>query len=130
MHDTARRDAQDLRIGLRFGALLLVVVCLGAMAWGLATRSPHGAPLAQGGAPLLIDLNTADAAMLRLLPGIGPALAGRIVEDREANGPFASVEDLQRVRGIGPRISEGVRGLVVVGGATGDTEETRDADLP
>lgn len=53
-----------------------------------------------------IDLNTVKAAEMELLPGVGPVLAGRIVADREANGPFASVEDLQRVKGIGPRTVE------------------------
>lgn len=53
-----------------------------------------------------IDLNTAKAAAMELLPGVGPVLAGRIVADREANGPFSSVADLQRVKGIGPRTVE------------------------
>jgi competence protein ComEA len=50
-----------------------------------------------------IDPNRADEAELRALPGIGPALAKRIVEFRRAEGPFGAVEDLRRVRGIGPR---------------------------
>src|SRR5262249_31399618 len=49
-----------------------------------------------------VDLNTATAAQLDTLPGIGPATAAAIVHDREENGPFASVDDLARVRGIGP----------------------------
>jgi competence protein ComEA len=49
-----------------------------------------------------MDVNRATAAELELLPRIGPTLAGRIVEERERGGPFASVQDLQRVRGIGP----------------------------
>lgn len=54
-------------------------------------------------ATLQINLNTADEAQLRLLPGIGPALAERILNDRLTNGPFADLEDLTRVRGIGER---------------------------
>lgn len=50
-----------------------------------------------------INVNTAGSAELQLLPGIGPALAERIMQDREANGPYASVDDLMRVKGIGPR---------------------------
>lgn len=53
-----------------------------------------------------VDVNTADAAELERLPGVGPALAKRMVEERERGGPFRSAEDLQRVRGIGPKTSE------------------------
>jgi len=49
-----------------------------------------------------INVNTAGAALLETLPGIGPSLAQRIVEHREANGPFQSVQDLVAVPGIGP----------------------------
>ena len=61
-----------------------------------------------------IDLDSADADTLALLPGIGPALAGRIVEDRTRLGAFGSVAGLQRVRGIGPAISAGIEPYVLV----------------
>jgi competence ComEA-like helix-hairpin-helix protein len=51
-----------------------------------------------------VDLNTASAAELALLPGIGAGLSERIVRDREANGPFATIQDLQRVPGLGETI--------------------------
>lgn len=63
-----------------------------------------------------IDVNTADAASLQRLPGIGPALAGRILEFRERNGPFRFVEDLLMVRGIGDRTLERIAPLVTVDG--------------
>lgn len=50
-----------------------------------------------------VDINTADADTLRILPGVGPAIARRIVEDREVNGSYQSLSELTRVRGIGPR---------------------------
>lgn len=61
-----------------------------------------------------IDPNTANEAQLMSLPGIGPALAGRIVNYRDdflkenagQDRAFSSLEDLQKVRGIGPKISE------------------------
>lgn len=49
-----------------------------------------------------IDLNSASAAELETLPGIGPATAAAIVDDRDRHGPFAAVSDLERVPGIGP----------------------------
>lgn len=64
-------------------------------------------------ARLLINLNTASLAELDLLPGIGPALADRIVTERERGGRFVSLRDLQRVSGIGPRTAEKLEGLVV-----------------
>lgn len=51
-----------------------------------------------------IDINTADQKALEALTFIGPALARRIVADRERNGPFGSIHDLMRVYGVGPRI--------------------------
>jgi competence protein ComEA len=50
-----------------------------------------------------LDLNTTNWVELSQLEGIGPKLARRIIADRETNGPFERVDDLQRVQGIGPR---------------------------
>ena len=55
--------------------------------------------MAQEVAP--INVNTADAELLAELPGIGPSRAAAIIEERETNGAFDSVEDLERVSGIG-----------------------------
>ncbi len=66
--------------------------------------------------PAPVDLNTADAEALTALPGIGPVMAARIVADRERRGRFRSVEDLDRVRGIGPYLVGRVRGRAVVDG--------------
>ncbi|MEG0324879.1 MAG: ComEA family DNA-binding protein, partial [Raoultibacter sp.] len=49
------------------------------------------------------NINTADVTALDSLPGIGPSTAQKIIADREANGPFATIEDLQRVSGIGEK---------------------------
>ena len=50
-----------------------------------------------------VDLNRAGREQLESLPGIGPALATRIIEDRSENGPFATPEAITRIRGIGAR---------------------------
>ena len=49
----------------------------------------------------LVNINTADAKLLDTLPGIGPAMAQRIIEYRETQGPCTAIEELKRVRGIG-----------------------------
>ncbi len=61
-----------------------------------------------------VNLNTADVAALDTLPRIGPALAQRIIDWREQNGRFTSVEDLLAVPGIGDKMLEGLRDLVTV----------------
>jgi competence ComEA-like helix-hairpin-helix protein len=81
---------------------------------GAARRSP--APGEGGGSrrratlPIgALDPDRATAEEWERLPGIGPALASRIVADREANGAFGGIEGLLRVRGIGPRTVERLR---------------------
>ena len=62
-----------------------------------------------------IDINTAPAALLETLPGIGPARAGRIVESRQATGPFVRPEELVE-RGLVPQsVFEQIRELITVG---------------
>lgn len=56
-----------------------------------------------------LNINTATAGQLETLDGIGQVLAQRIVDYRNANGPFASVDDLLEVNGIGPGILETIR---------------------
>ena len=60
---------------------------------GLSGSDPEG----QG----LVNINTANAAQLTQLPGVGPAIAQKIIDYRTANGPFTSVDDLTKVPGIG-----------------------------
>lgn len=65
--------------------------------------------------PQRLDLNAASAEELERLPGIGPVIARRIVEFRQTHGPFAMVDDLIEVPGIGARTLEKLRALVRVG---------------
>ena|SRR5688572_11791421 len=116
---------------------VLGVASISGMAWSVFGRSPrpHAAPTtpaaaaaaitparsagdqAPSAAPAAlrpININTAPAAELELLPGIGPALAARIVENREMKGPFTSVDDLDRVKGIGPETLRKLRPAATV----------------
>jgi competence protein ComEA len=72
-----------------------------------------------------LDLNTATAEALEALPGVGPAKARAIVADREKNGPFASVDELDRVRGFGVKAIERLKPHLAVGAPT-----ARDARQP
>jgi competence protein ComEA len=81
-----------------------------------APASGTGGPGASGGStPATVDINTADAAALEALPGIGPSIAQAIVEWRDANGPFASVDELEDVPGIGPATLAEIRDSARVG---------------
>lgn len=64
-----------------------------------------------------VDVNTADAAALETVKGIGPAKAKAIIEYRKANGAFASVDDLTKVPGIGDKSVAQLREQLTVGGA-------------
>lgn len=92
---------------------VLALTGLGVLAW-----QQHRAPLRIEQAPVpevaarwdqalaqarQVDVNQADVAELERLPGVGPALAGRIVAYRAQHGPFAAIDDVARVSGIGPK---------------------------
>lgn len=62
----------------------------------------------------LVNINTASAAELESLPEIGPVIAQNIIDYREANGPFASIEAIQDVPEIGPGKFEAIRNLITV----------------
>lgn len=61
-----------------------------------------------------IDINEATPADLELIPGIGPQLARRIVEDRARHGPFPATDSVDRVPGIGRKLVETIRGFARV----------------
>jgi len=70
------------------------------------------APAQIGG---LVNINTAALAELQTLPGVGPILAGNIIEFRETHGSFSSVEELINVSRIGPATLDRLRDLVTIG---------------
>ena len=65
-----------------------------------------------------INVNSADASQLALLPRVGPSLAQRIIDYRKQNGPFKKAEDLMLVRGIGEKTFELLKPYVATSGET------------
>ena len=80
---------------------------------GSASGAAGGGVIGAGGTPL-VNLNTADAATLETLNGIGESLAAAIVQYRTEHGPFTSVDQLDQVSGIGPATLEKLRPYVTV----------------
>ena len=74
--------------------------------------APSGGSASAGGAGQKVSLNRATQAELEALPGVGPTLAGRIIDWRQANGGFKRKEDLLKVGGIGQKLFAGLSKLV------------------
>lgn len=100
---TAEADQSGLNLArfLHDGEQIIV------LAIGEAPAIPPG-----GSTPGKVNINTADSPALQTLAGVGPALADRIIAWRTANGPFASVDDLLNVTGIGAKTLAGFRDSV------------------
>jgi len=92
-------------------ALVAVVLVTGALA---------GAGEETSG---VVNINTASAEQLQLLPRVGPALAGRIIDFREANGSYRTVDEIVAVKGIGEKSFEKREPYIVTSGATTLTEK-------
>jgi competence protein ComEA len=75
-------------------------------------RTPSAGPASLPGQT--ININTAGAAELEMLSGIGPVLAQRIIEYRQTHGPFQKPEDIQKVKGIGESTFERIQGMIVL----------------
>ena len=79
------------------------------------TDTPAPASTSAPPAGAKININTATAAELEALPRIGPAIAQRIVDYRTEHGPFARIEDVTNVTGIGPATFAAIQDLITVG---------------
>ena len=111
------RDVRPVSSPIAACGVILVAIALGALASRHRAERPSQAPVVLVAAPAEeesgpLDVNRASADALEALPRIGPSLARRIVEDRDARGPFRDVDDLDRVRGVGPATVEAIRALV------------------
>lgn len=104
--ETASRDGVNLARPVSDGEQLLIP---GEGEEG-ADAGASAAPEGDG----RVNLNTADVAALDTLPRIGPSIAQRILDWREENGRFTSVDDLMAVPGIGEKMLESLRDLVTV----------------
>lgn len=106
-----------------------VVAALGALSLFLAgagpveaqSRSGGGTVSAPEGAGPMVDIQTASAAELETLPGVGPARARAIIEYRTRT-PFRRAEDLMRVDGIGRATFRALRARITVGGVRAEPE--------
>ena len=100
-------------------AIALVFVLTGPSGNPLAqsssqSQSSQPSSPAQPPAAAPLNLNTATVTELAKLPGIGPAVAARIVEHRQKNGGFKKVEELMNVKGIGEKTFLKLKSLVTV----------------
>ena len=103
-------------------AAVLLVLATGATDLGAQDTRRQGAPKppTQSGAP--VNLNTATATQLESLPGVGAALAQRILDYRQANGGFKKVEELMNVRGIGEKSFLKLKGQLTIGAPKADRD--------
>ena len=87
----------------RFFLILLILILI-----GFATYIPFAGIEGKretGAVEMRIDLNEAEEAELSLLPGVGPTLAKRIIQYRSENGKFNTIDEIQKINGIGEKKS-------------------------
>ena len=91
----------------KFGMLVLEVVIL-TLVFGMVSYAEQGT----------INVNTATVEELQWLPGVGEKIAQNIVDFRQANGPFSSLDDLLKITGIGERRLEEIKPFLSLEGVT------------
>jgi comEA protein len=109
-------------------AAFLVLTALSTSSFAQTTSAPaqsatapaqSGKPAKNTPAPGSININTATATELEALPGVGLALAARIIEHRQKTGGFKKIEDLMNVKGIGEKMFLNLKPLIIVTPAKG-----------
>ena len=99
-----------MRKSLHIFALSLIVLTFASAAF--ADVAPAEKPSG------VVNINTADASQLQLLPRIGEKAAARIIEYRTQNGPFKKTSELMQVKGIGAKTFENMQAYLAVDGKT------------
>jgi comEA protein len=133
----SRRDSDQGRFFTRREAMRQMVSSLMALALVAGVVSAHAAsgqarPAAASAAAskaapaAVVNINTASAAELDALPGIGAKVAARIIEYRQKNGPFKKVEELMNVRGVGEKNFLKLKGQITVGAAKADHDRPNE----
>ena len=114
---TADTNGVNLAQKLKDGMQVTVPEKMTAAAQGAATQGVTGGAQAGAAKPLpegMVNINTADEKELDKLPGVGPAMAKRIVEYRTENGAFQAPEEIKRVKGIGDAKYEKMKDKIVL----------------
>lgn len=106
---------------MKMTARILMTLALAALLTGEALAA---------GAAGQVNVNTATAQELQLLPRVGPSLAQRIIDFRTANGPFKAPEELARVKGVGEKSFALLKPYVTVEGATTLKEKVKVPRAP
>jgi competence protein ComEA len=106
---------------MRFNNINRFVAAALLAALVLTTGPAFAAPSAPAGK---VNVNTATVSQLEELPGIGPSLAARIVDHRQKNGAFKSVDELMAVKGIGEKNFAKIQGFLSVGATAAPKTET------
>jgi competence ComEA-like helix-hairpin-helix protein len=117
-----------MRKSLQLFTLALVMLAITAPAFAADAESSTPAPAAASSG--VVNLNTADAAQLALLPRVGEKAAQRIIEYRTQHGPFKKTSDLMQVKGFGEKSYERISRYIVVEGRTTLTSKVKSPGKP
>ncbi len=110
---------------------MIATVLLAASAFAplRAATSPKSADASSPAASGVINVNSASAEQIALLPRVGPKLADRVVEYRKTNGPFKKIEDLMEVKGVGEKLFVVLRPHLTVSGSTTLTQKIKSTGM-
>lgn len=109
-----------MRKSLSILTLLFILAAVGSVAMADEAAAPSG----------VVNINTADASQLTLLPRVGEKGAERIIEYRKEHGPFKKAADLMQVKGIGAKTFELMQPYVAVSGNTTLTAKVKSPRKP